>query len=167
MVRVRPRYRPDVVSVVTLFVGWALVLGVVGGLLTEVGPWYDGLRKPSWQPPRWLFAPAWTLIFALTAWSGVLAWRGAGAGAGGHLVIAALFVVNGVFNLLWSPLFFKWKRPDWALAEIPFLWVSIVALMVGVAPYSDLAPWLLVPYLAWVSFAAALNREIVRLNAPF
>jgi benzodiazapine receptor len=66
--------------------------------------------------------------------------------------------------MLWSPLFFNLKRPDWALIEVPFLWLSIVALILGMAPFSALASWLLVPYLLWVSFAAFLNLTIVRLN---
>ncbi len=67
----------------------------------------------------------------------------------------------------WSPLFFTLRRPDWALAEIPLLWLSILALIVGLAPISTLAALLLAPYLVWVSVAAALNLEIVRLNGPF
>lgn len=69
--------------------------------------------------------------------------------------------------MLWSPLFFALKRPDWALAEVPFLWLSIVALMIGVGRYSTLAIWFLLPYLLWVTFAAVLNFKIVRLNQPF
>ena len=69
--------------------------------------------------------------------------------------------------MAWSPLFFTLERPDWSLAEVPLLWLSILALIVGLAPLSALAAWLLVPYLAWVSVAAALNLAIVRLNAPF
>lgn len=156
---------PSVIGAIAIFAGWALALAIVGGLLTDVGPWYDGLRKPAWQPPRWAFAPAWTAIFAATAWAGVLAWRG--ADAGGRWAIGGLYLVNGACNLLWSPLFFTWRRPDWALIEVVFLWVSIVALMIGLVPWSATAPWLLLPYLAWVSFAAVLNRTIVRLNAPF
>jgi benzodiazapine receptor len=72
-----------------------------------------------------------------------------------------------VFHLLWSPLFFNLRRPDWALAEVPFLWFSILALMIGLAPYSTLASWLLLPYLLWVAFAAFLNWTIVRMNPPF
>ena len=69
--------------------------------------------------------------------------------------------------MLWSPLFFNLKRPDWALIEVLFLWLSIVALMVGVAPFSTLASGLLLPYLLWVTFAVFLNFTIVRMNCPF
>ena len=69
--------------------------------------------------------------------------------------------------MLWSPLFFALRRPDWALIEVLFLWLSIAALMLGVGRYSSLAIWLLLPYLLWVTFAAVLNLKIVWLNQPF
>lgn len=143
-----------------------MLVAALGGAMTEIGPWYQNLRKPSWQPPDWLFAPAWTLIFALAAVSGVLAWRGAPDRASRTRMIW-LFALNGALNVLWTALFFRIKRPDWALYEVGFLWLSIVALMVALAPSSRTASWLLVPYLLWVSFAAFLNWEIVRLNGPF
>jgi tryptophan-rich sensory protein len=142
-----------------------VVLGA-GGALTEVGDWYRDLRKPSWNPPNWLFGPAWTLILGLAGWSVVLAWRHA-PDAAAHTIVIVLFSLNAVFHFLWSPLFFKLKRPDWALFEVPFLWLSILAPMIAVAPFSPLSSWLLLPYLLWVAFAAFLNLVIVRLNAPF
>lgn len=142
-----------------------IVLGV-GGWMTTVGTWYENLRKPWWNPPNWIFGPAWTVILGLAAWSGVLAWTAASTGSG-QLLILVLFGINIVLHMLWSPLFFNLKRPDWALIEVPFLWLSIVALMVGLAPFSSLAVWLLLPYLLWVSFAAFLNLTIVRMNRPF
>jgi tryptophan-rich sensory protein len=153
---------------VTILVAAALALALAGagGALTEIGPWYRNLRKPSWQPPDWLFGPAWTLILGMAAAAGVLAWTHA-HGAGAHWRIAILFAANFVFHLLWSPLFFKFRRPDWALIEVPFLWLSILGLVIGLAPYSTTASWLVVPYLAWVTFAAWLNLTIVRLNRPF
>ena len=144
----------------------ALALAAAGGLLTEVGPWYRQLRKPSWQPPDWLFGPAWTIILGLAAWSAALAWVSAPT-AGDRLLVVVLYGLNALFHLLWSPLFFKLRRPDWALLEVPLLWLSILAPMVLVAPFSPLASWLLLPYLLWVSFAAYLNLTIVRLNRPF
>ena len=142
-----------------------LVLGF-GGLMTKVGAWYEALRKPTWNPPNWAFGPAWTLILGLAAWAGVLAWTHASS-ASDHGRIAALYGVNILLHGLWSPLFFNLKRPDWALIEVPFLWLSILALMIGLAPFSVLAAWLLAPYLLWVSFAAFLNAVIVRMNRPF
>jgi tryptophan-rich sensory protein len=96
----------------------------------------------------------------------VEAWRHARAPAERARIIL-LFAINGVLNVLWSGLFFRLHRPDWALAEVGFLWLSIVALIVALAPLSKTASWLLVPYLAWVTFAALLNRAVVQLNSPF
>ena len=148
-----------VAAIITLFV-------LVGGAtLTRVGPWYRALRKPWWNPPEWLFAPAWTVILGLAAWGAVLAWTSSPPEA--HLKIAILFAVNIFFHMLWTPLFFNLRRPDWALIEVVFLWLSVAALIIGLAPYSSQASWLLVPYLLWVSFAGYLTLKIVRLNRPF
>jgi tryptophan-rich sensory protein len=154
---------------------WKLILsaaagasfaGVVGALVTDLGPWYYGLRFPPWKPPDWLFGPAWTLIFAFAATAGAYAWLGARTAAA-RAIILALFALNLAFNILWSWLFFRMQRPDYALAEVGLLWLSIVALIVVLRRYSKASGWLLAPYLAWVTFAAALNYAIVRLNAPF
>jgi tryptophan-rich sensory protein len=144
----------------------ASAVAVLGALTTDLGPWYYRLRKPAWQPPDWLFGPAWTLIFALAALAAVLYWRRRMTREDRLLVIAA-FALNGFLNTLWSLLFFRLERPDWALGEVGFLWLSIVALIVLLARGSRGAAWLLVPYLAWVSFASLLNWKIVQLNAPF
>ena len=138
----------------------------VGGITTTVGAWYRDLRKPSWTPPNWIFAPAWTLILALAAWAGVLAWTQAN-NSSERWGIVLLFGLNIVLHMLWSPLFFNLRRPDWALIEVPFLWLSILALILDVSRLSALAGWLLAPYLLWVAFAAYLNLTIVRMNPPF
>lgn len=147
-------------------ISWAVILGGLGGVLTTIGPWYRNLVKPSWQPPDWAFGPAWTLILGLAAWAAILAWEGAADDAGRNAIII-LYAVNFVGHLLWSPLFFTAKRPDWALIEVVFLWASVLAMCVGLRQYSVLASWLIVPYFIWVSFAALLNLYIVRLNRPF
>jgi tryptophan-rich sensory protein len=144
----------------------AIAIAVVGALVTELGPWYYGLRQPPWKPPDWLFGPAWTLIFAFAALAGILAWERAPDRAARARVIW-LFAINAGLNVLWSVLFFRLQRPDWALVEVVFLWLSIVVLIWVPASYSRAASWLLVPYLAWVTFAALLNLAVVRLNHPF
>lgn len=146
--------------------GWALLLGVAGGLLTPLTAWYFNLKKPAWQPPDWLFGPAWTVILGLAAWSAAHGWYAATSDAQRQAVLI-LFAVNGVCHLLWSPLFFALRRPDWALVEVVFLWASLIALMVGLWPIAPLSSLLILPYFLWVSFAAVLNRAIVRLNGPF
>ena len=145
---------------------WAIILGGAGGVLTDIGEWYRNLSKPSWQPPDWLFGPAWTIILGLSAWSFYLAWTGAPT-SGDKTIVGVLFAINFVLHLLWSPLFFKWKRPDWALFENTFLWLSVLSLCVVLPNYSPLAGWLNAPYIAWVSFAFVLNWKIVQLNRPF
>jgi tryptophan-rich sensory protein len=153
----------------TIIVATIITLAVlgVGGGATTIGPWYqEQLRKPAWTPPNWAFGPAWALILGLAAWAGVVAWRHV-ASAAGHIHIAELFAIVIVFQVAWSPLFFNLKRPDWALIEVAFLWLAVLALAVGLAPYSTLAAVLLAPYLTWVAFAAVLNLAIVRMNPPF
>jgi translocator protein len=142
------------------------IVAVIGGLLTQVGPWYEGLRFPSWRPPNWLFAPAWTLIFLLIASSGVVAWEGAPDPSTRNWLIG-LFAINGTLNVLWSPLFFKLRRPDWALFEAVALWLSTLALTIFIGSFSVKAGALIAPYLVWVTFATILNLRVVQLNAPF
>lgn len=151
-------WMPIIVSVVT-----AIVVGGLGGWLTRIGPWYRTLAKPSWQPPDWLFGPAWTLIFALATTAAVLSWNHA-TGPGDATRVLVLFGVNIVLNVAWSALFFRLERPDWAFVEVIALWLSILALIIGLSSISTTASLLLLPYLAWVSFAAFLNLTIVRLN---
>lgn len=144
----------------------ALAVSILGGLMTDIGSWYQALDKPPWQPPDILFAPIWTAIFALTAAAAVLAWNNSPTlAARQHVII--LFLLNATLNVTWSLLFFRLRRPDWAMIEVGFLFASIVLLMYACWHRSKLAVALLVPYLVWVGFAAALNAEVVRLNAPF
>ena len=146
--------------------GVAVFLGAFGGLMTPIDGWYHNLRKPGLQPPNWLFGPAWTIILGLAAWSAVIAWDAAPDSAARTSVVI-LFATNAVFHSLWSPLFFRARRPDLALIEVVFLWASLVALVIGLWPISQFASLLIGPYLLWVSFAAWLNSAIVRLNRPF
>ncbi len=149
---------------------WA-ALGVMavaglGGLATELGPWYRALKQPPWQPPDWAFGPAWSVIYLLTAIAAVRVWLRARAGRERRQWLWAL-AANGAINVFWSWLFFKARRPDWALAEVVLLWLSIVLLIVLARRDDVVAALLLVPYLLWVAFAASLNFAVVRLNAPF
>ena len=138
----------------------------IGGALTELGPWYFALRQPDWKPPDAAFGVVWTCLFTLCAISAALAWRAAGTVAMRRRVWL-LFAANALLNMFWSALYFKLQRPDWALIEVGFLWLSIVALIVGLWRLSRLASALLVPYLVWVGIAAFLNLAAVQLNGPF
>jgi tryptophan-rich sensory protein len=144
----------------------AMAVAATGGALTQLGPWYRGLIKPLWQPPDWLFGPAWTLIFICTASAAVIAWREAKRPRQ-RVTVLAMMATNAAFNMGWSLLFFYLHRPDWALLEVGPLWLSILVPLIVLGRWSRRAAWLLAPYLAWVSFAAFLNYTIVGLNAPW
>lgn len=146
--------------------GAALLVAALGGAATDIGPWYEALRKPAWQPPNWLFAPAWTAIYALTALAGVRAWQRTPDMAGRGRVLLA-FALNALLNVGWSVLFFTLQRPDWALVEVVPLWLSVLLIIAVSGRRDRTAGWLLVPYLAWVAFAGVLNWSVVRLNGPF
>ena len=151
------RWHPVVIAV-----AWAVGIATLGASLTTIGPWYQGLQRPWFQPPDWAFGPAWTLIFALSGYALMRLWRAGARGA-----VLAVFVLNGLLNALWSFLFFTSQRPDWALLEVVPLWLSILAMILLAARHDRVAAAFIVPYLAWVSFAAMLNLAIVRLNGPF
>ena len=143
----------------------AVAVGMIGGLATEIGPWYLELTKPAWQPPDWLFGPMWTMIYIFTGVAGVRAWR-LGNGRQRGLFMSAL-TINCVLNVLWSILFFYMKRPDIALIEVALLWLSVLAMAMITWPYTKRASLLLLPYLIWVTIASYLNWTIVKLNGPF
>jgi translocator protein len=155
------RWKPIIIAAAA-----ALAVALLGGLMTDIGPWYRSLHTPWWQPPDWAFGPAWTVIYALAAISGVVAWRDAGSRQQRETMLC-LFALNAFLNVLWSLLFFRLRRPDWALFEVGLLWLSVLLLIVVLGRYSRTAALLLVPYLLWVSFASTLNWATVRLNGPF
>ena len=154
-------------SSIAVVVFSVVALAALGGWLTDTGPWYRNLRKPWFQPPDFLFGPAWTTIFICLGCAAVITWNAPQITPSQRLAVVVAFAINFVLNSLWSLLFFARRRPDLALIEVVLFWCSIVALIVVVRPLSATAVWLLVPYLAWVSFATVLNQRIVALNAPF
>lgn len=132
------------------------------GAVFKPGAWYERLAKPAWRPPNWLFAPVWTALYLMMAVAAWIVWGTAGfAGAG--LALGAWFV-QLTLNLVWTPVFFGLRRPDLGFVVIDALWLAIAATIALFAPVSLLAAALLVPYLAWVTFAAALNLAIWRMN---
>jgi len=146
--------------------GWLLssfVTGGIGGLASmNAAGFYGQLMQPSWAPPAWLFGPVWSVLFVLMGISAWLVWRKHGfAGAGAALRV---YVAQLVANALWTWLFFAWRLGAMALAEIALLWLLIATTIYLFWRLHRLAAILLVPYLAWVSFAAALNFSLWRLN---
>ncbi|HKI93980.1 MAG TPA: TspO/MBR family protein [Gemmatimonadales bacterium] len=138
----------------------AAALGAVAS--ANAGTFYQQLVRPAWAPPGWLFGPVWTVLYLLMGVAAWLVWRPAGfRGAAAALV---LFLVQLVLNALWTWIFFAWKQGGWAFAEILVLWVLILAALVAFWRARPLAGVLFVPYLAWVTFAAALNLAMWRMN---
>ena len=144
----------------------ALVVAVMGATITEIGPWYHSLIQPRWAPADAAYGVAWTAIYAFTALAGVNGWLAMPRQAEREWLLG-MFALNGFLNILWSLLFFRFHRPDWALIEVVGLWLSVAALIVIVWRRSMTGAALLVPYLLWVTFAGYLNMTIVKLNGPF
>lgn len=146
------------------FVGGCLAIGALGGLATSRGlrRWYPSLRKPAFTPPNRVFGPAWTSIYVLTGTVGYRLWqRRDRPGAQDAL---RLWGVQIAANAAWSPLFFGAKRPDLALADLAVMWAALAKQTHAAWRVDRPAALMSVPYLAWISFAAALNEEIWRLN---
>ena len=147
-------------------VGWllaTLATGAIGALSTRhARAFYAGLVKPGWAPPGWLFGPVWTVLYLLMGVAAWLVWRR--AGWSGATTALSLFLAQLVCNALWSWIFFAWHRGDLAFAEIIVLFGLIVATVVAFDRVHRSAAVLLLPYLAWVTFAAALNLAIWRAN---
>ena len=128
------------------------------------GDWYASLAKPAWTPPTWVFGPAWTILYAMMAVAAWRLWRRLGARPRESRRALVLFAVQLALNLSWTPVFFGMQRPDLALVVILVLWLAIAATIVAAWKACKTAAALLVPYLAWVTFATALNAAIWRLN---
>jgi translocator protein len=143
------------------FVG-ACFLAAATGAAFPPGDWYERLVKPSWRPPNWLFAPAWTVLYLTIAVSGWLVWRKSSLASAA--LPLAIYLVQLVLNAAWTPIFFGLRRPDLAFIEIVMLWLSIIATIAAFHPVNVKAAWMLLPYLVWVTFAAALNFTVWRLN---
>lgn len=139
-----------------------VIVAVAGGLLTPMSEWYYNLRKPAWKPPDWAFGPIWTVVFTCIAFAIAYAWSAAGAPQRTMIVIA--LVVNAAFNVSWSPIFFMMRRPDLAMIELMFFWVSILVLIFVLGSVSSIAALLLLPYITWVTAAGLLNYRILQLN---
>ena len=147
-------------------VGWlvaSIATGAIGGFAsTNAAGFYGRLVQPSWAPPAWLFGPVWSLLFVLMGVSAWLVWREHGFRGSGNAF--KLYFAQLVANALWTWLFFAWRLGAVALAEISVLWLLIAGTMLAFWRLHRISGLLLAPYLAWVSFAAALNFSLWRLN---
>ena len=144
--------------------GWVLLCftaAFLGGIFMP-GDWYLSLKKPSWNPPGWIFGPVWTALYTMMAVSAWLVWKRGGFAAQRRPL--SFFLIQLALNAAWTPLFFGLHWTGAAFVEIVLLWLAIAATLGAFYPVSRVAGWLMVPYLAWVSFAAILNFTLWRLN---
>lgn len=140
-------------------------IGSVGTIFTipSIPTWYATLVRPSIAPPNWIFGPVWTTLFALMGIAIYIIWR-KGLDRKDVQMALGIFAGQFVLNVLWSVLFFGLHNPAWSLVGIIVLWIAILATIISFWRISRTAAWLLVPYIAWVSFAAYLNFQFWILN---
>jgi translocator protein len=157
---VGPRPLPPVVSLAA----WGLLCFAAAavGSLTMPDPWFAQLQKPAWNPPGWVFGPVWSLLYALMAVAAWMVWRQPLSLARRRAL--GLFLFQLALNAAWSPLFFGLHAPGLAFADVAVLWAAVLATTIAFSRIHRSAGSLLLPYVAWVSFAAALNFSIWRLN---
>jgi tryptophan-rich sensory protein len=152
-------------TTVLALLGWlalSFAAGFVGSRFTP-SQWYQQLVKPAWTPPGDVFGPVWSVLYIIMGIAAWMVWRN---GEFGRIVTPlTLFIVQLVLNALWSYFFFGLHRPALAYFDIVVLWVTIVLTVVTFWRVSPVAGGLLIPYLAWVTFASFLNLAVWRLNA--
>ncbi len=147
-------------TIAILFVFFAVTAAAAAfGAVFQPGAWYQALEKPPWTPPNWLFGPVWTVLYIIIAIAGWLIWR-----EQGFSIVVAVWAVQLVLNGAWSWIMFGQHQIGWALADIILLEIAIILFAILAWPVSATASLLFVPYLAWVSYAGALNFAIWRLN---
>ena len=131
----------------------------LAGIFSKPGAWYASLDKPPWNPPAWIFGPAWTLLYLMMAIAAWLVWK-----QDGWRRPLRLYLIQLLLNTAWTPLFFGAHQLGWALVEIVALWIAVLLTLLDFRRIDKSAGWLFVPYLAWVAFAAVLNFTLWRLN---
>ena len=149
---------------VRALVGWLALTfsAALTGVFVSTEGWYANLLKPSWNPPNGVFGPAWTLLYTMMAVAAWLVWQRGGWKAQKRAL--GLYLTQWALNALWTPVFFGLERPGLALAEIGTLWLTVLATLISFWSVRRMAGTLMIPYALWVTFAAALNFAIWRLN---
>ncbi len=146
-----------------VFIGASLLAGYIGGMSTYeyIPTWYATLTKPGWTPPNWVFGPVWTTLYVLMGAAAALVWN---SRKSRRRTAVVFFLVHLVVNAAWSVVFFAQQDLAGALWIIALLWIMIATMMVWFWRFSHTATYLLVPYLAWVSYASTLNLGLYFLN---
>jgi tryptophan-rich sensory protein len=142
-----------------------LAIGLVASLVTrpEIAGWYSTLRKPSFNPPPWLFAPVWTVIYIMIATSAYMVWK-LRSRKPAYIIARSAYFIQLILNFSWSIIFFGMHQIATAMIVIILLWLSIIVTINWFNKFNRAAALLLVPYLLWVSFASVLNVSIYLLN---
>ncbi len=140
-----------------------LAVGALGSYVTvpQIDGWYAEIVKSPYNPPRWVFGPAWTTLYILMA---VAAWRIAISSSDRKEAALTAWAVQLALNCAWSFMFFGMQRPDLGLINIFLLNLAIIICLIRFHPISRPAFWLMVPYICWTAYATFLNFEIWRLN---
>jgi tryptophan-rich sensory protein len=148
------------------FPATVLTLGMLGGLISakSIPGWYSKLIKPSFNPPNWVFGPAWTTLYIMIGVSGYLIWKEDASFTNKNSLAWIVYFTQLGLNYLWTPLLFGFKRLFLALVEIVLLLISIWVNIFVFYPINPTASYLLIPYLMWVSFATLINYKIWQLN---
>jgi tryptophan-rich sensory protein len=142
----------------------ALLIPLVGGLLSgyfgmlKDRQWYNGLKKPFWNPPGWVFGPVWTILYLLMGYASHIIWTQ------GNRLALIVYGAQLIINFAWTPIFFRYQQPDIALGMIAALWCLILWMLYLFKQSSMTAFWLIVPYFIWVSYATTLNAYIAIKN---
>ncbi|XP_029200803.2 translocator protein-like [Acropora muricata] len=142
--------------------------GFMGGFITrsQIKGWYEGLNKPSWRPPNWLFGPMWTTLYSSMGYASYLVWRDGGGFDGDAKLALTLYGTNLALNWMWTPIFFGSHKLGLAFGEICVLWLNIAGCLYTFYPINKTAAGLLLPYLGWVTLATALNYKMWQMNKP-
>jgi translocator protein len=138
-----------------------MALAALGGAFFPPDEWYQSLIKAPWNPPDWVFGPAWSLLYILTGTAAWVVLRREDEFEGGARVA---FCVQWMLNALWTPVFFGLRSPWWALAVIVLLLAAVIWTSIEFARRARTAGWLMLPYVAWVTFALSLNAYIATAN---
>ena len=143
-----------------------MIIGGISGSFTSasINTWYVTLNKPWFNPPNWIFAPVWTLLYIMMGIAFYLIWKTEAVNYVKQTAVI-LFAAQLLINFLWSLIFFYLKQPGWAMLDIILMWILIIATIFSFGKISSTAAWLMLPYICWVSFAMILNFYLWKLNA--
>ncbi len=158
---------PKLFAKIIIMIAVAELAGMIGSIFTapSIATWYAALNKPVWTPPNWLFAPVWIMLYALMGVAAALVWNSKAKNKRMKQAAMKIYFSQLGLNVLWTLLFFGLRSPLLSFVEILVLWMAVVLTIAAFYRVSKQAAFLLIPYIAWVTIAAALNLSVLMLNA--